>query len=177
MTGQHPNSSLTSVDLETHTTATGNSIQREKSLENSQAPSTEFNHASPSAKLTNDEDTLSRIESATSAVYDPASRVPTNASRESGIIGILSATRLILTMFVGWDGENDPLNPRNWVTWRKVVVIGFVATITFFSPLASSMFAPGIPSVMKTFNTTNESLGTFCVSVYILVFSHFVQRG
>jgi len=31
------------------------------------------------------------------------------------------------------------------------------------------MFAPGIPSVMETFGETNESVGTFCVSVYILV--------
>jgi hypothetical protein len=61
------------------------------------------------------------------------------------------------------------MNPRNWELWRKAVAIGFVAAITFFSPLASSMFAPGIPSVMQTFNTTNESLGTFAVSVYILV--------
>lgn len=34
------------------------------------------------------------------------------------------------------------------------------------------MFAPGIPSVMETFGETNESLGTFCVSVYILVHTH-----
>jgi hypothetical protein len=48
-------------------------------------------------------------------------------------------------------------------------VVGIVAAITFFSPLASSMFAPGIPSVLADFHETNESLGTFCVSVYILV--------
>src|SRR5208282_1909152 len=78
----------------------------------------------------------------------------------------------------GWDGEHDPMNHRNWELWRKIVVIGFVAAITFFSPLASSMFAPGIPSVMKAFNTTNESLGTFCVSVYVLVSpSHIELTG
>jgi hypothetical protein len=70
---------------------------------------------------------------------------------------------------VGWDGEHDPMNPRNWALWRKSVVVAIVSAITFFSPLASSMFAPGIPSVMKDFNTTNKSLGTLCVSVYILV--------
>lgn len=30
------------------------------------------------------------------------------------------------------------------------------------------MFAPGIPLVMKEFNSTNESLGSFAVSVYLL---------
>ena len=66
--------------------------KREKSLEKSHTSgsSTEFNHASSSlGNLTKEEDqVLSRIESAASAVYDPASKVPTNASRESGIIGI-----------------------------------------------------------------------------------------
>jgi hypothetical protein len=67
-------------------------IQREKSLENSQTSSTEDNHSiSLAGKLALREITLSRNESATNAVYDPASKVPTNASRESGIIGF-SAT-------------------------------------------------------------------------------------
>ena len=61
-------------------------ISRERSLEDSQTSTAELNSGSPVAK--SELDTLSRIESATSAVYDPASRVPTNASRESGIIGI-----------------------------------------------------------------------------------------
>lgn len=39
-------------------------------------------------------DALSRIESTTS-VFDPASRVPTNASRESGIIGMLPKAPLL----------------------------------------------------------------------------------
>ena len=78
---------------------------------------------------------------------------------------------------IGWDGEDDPLNPRNWAQWRKGVVIGIISTITFFSPLASSMFAPGIPSVMADFNSTNASLGTFCVSVYILVFAFLGGQG
>lgn len=61
-------------------------ISRDRSLEDSQTSTAELNSGSPVAK--SELDTLNRIESATSAVYDPASRVPTNASRESGIIGI-----------------------------------------------------------------------------------------
>jgi len=61
---------------------------RAKSLENSQSSSTEFNApSSPIEGKTTEEDVLSRVESVAS-VYDPASRVPTNASRESGIVGI-----------------------------------------------------------------------------------------
>jgi hypothetical protein len=62
-----------------------NDVSRERSLEDSQTSSAELNSGSPVAKV--EMDSLSRIESTTSAVYDPMSRVPTNASRESGIIG------------------------------------------------------------------------------------------
>jgi multidrug resistance protein len=40
-----------------------------------------------------------------------------------------------------------------------------------FSPLASSMFAPGVPQVMEEFNTNSTLLATFVVSVYILGFA------
>lgn len=35
-------------------------------------------------------------------------------------------------------------------------------------PLASSMFAPGIPDVMSEFKSTNTQLASFVVSVYVL---------
>lgn len=48
-------------------------------------------------------------------------------------------------------------------------------------PLASSMFAPGIPQVLSDFDTNNPSLATFVVSVYILglaayVYPHLVPK-
>ena len=36
------------------------------------------------------------------------------------------------------------------------------------SPLASSMLAPAVPQVMTEFNSTNQELASFVVSVYIL---------
>lgn len=39
------------------------------------------------------------------------------------------------------------------------------------SPLASSMFAPGVPQVMADFNSDSTVLATFVVSVYILGFA------
>lgn len=63
-------------------------IVRVKSIENSQSSSTESTgqpRGLASEKL--DAESLARIESVTSAIYDPAARIPTNASRESGIIG------------------------------------------------------------------------------------------
>jgi len=63
---------------------------RGKGLENSQTSSTEFNAPSDlshTEKGPTEDDELSRVESVASTVFDLASRVPTNASRESGIIG------------------------------------------------------------------------------------------
>ena len=37
-----------------------------------------------------------------------------------------------------------------------------------YRPLASSMFAPGIPDVMSEFKSTNTQLASFVVSVYVL---------
>lgn len=37
-----------------------------------------------------------------------------------------------------------------------------------FSPLASSIVAPGVPEMMTEFESTNEELASFVVSVYIL---------
>jgi hypothetical protein len=156
---------------------TGN-VQRENGPENSQNASTEISVGLASEKLANDGGTISHIESTRSAVFDPAARAPINVSRESGIIGMLAifgSHRFSLTL-IGWEGENDPSNPRNWALWRKGVVVAIVSAITFFSPLASSMFAPGIPSVLNAFHTTNESLGTFCVSVYVLVCCPLLEK-
>lgn len=69
------------MDLE----KSADNVESERSIEESQASSAELVSGSPVAK--SEMEALRRIESTTSAVYDPMSRVPTNASRESGIIG------------------------------------------------------------------------------------------
>lgn len=33
------------------------------------------------------------------------------------------------------------------------------------------MFAPGVPDLMQEFRSSNEELGAFCVSVYVLGFA------
>jgi len=72
---------------------------------------------------------------------------------------------------VFWDGPDDPHNPMNFTTFRKGVTIGLVSAICFVTPLASSMFAPGVPFLMAEFKSTNVELASFVVSVYILGFA------
>jgi hypothetical protein len=72
---------------------------------------------------------------------------------------------------VGWDSQDDPLNPRNFPHKSKLFILSLVSAITFLSPLASSIFAPGIPFVNVDFGNTSQLLGSFAVSVYVLGFA------
>ncbi|KAI0449662.1 cycloheximide resistance protein [Xylaria acuta] len=72
---------------------------------------------------------------------------------------------------VWWDGEDDPENPYNWTTTRKVLNTGCVSFQTFISPLASSIFAPGVPLVLQEFHSTSLEIATFVVSVYLIGFA------
>lgn len=69
---------------------------------------------------------------------------------------------------VDWDGPDDPQNPINWSEKLKWANVAVIASITFLTPLASSMLAPAVPEVMTEFKSTNEELASFVVSVYIL---------
>ncbi|CAG9988814.1 unnamed protein product [Clonostachys byssicola] len=68
---------------------------------------------------------------------------------------------------VQWDGRDDPENPMNWPNSWKCINIGIMSLLTLISPLASSMFAPGVPQLMDDFNTTSNQLSTFVVSIYM----------
>lgn len=69
---------------------------------------------------------------------------------------------------VDFDGPDDTENPMKWKASKKWGMISLVSAITFLTPLASSMFAPGIPDVMREFHSTSEMLEGFMLSVYVL---------
>lgn len=71
---------------------------------------------------------------------------------------------------VFWDGPDDPANPQNWSNKLKWTNIGILSIITLITPLASSMFAPGVPECMAEFKSSSQTLATFVVSVYLLGF-------
>ncbi|CAI6099352.1 hypothetical protein V2G26_005702 [Clonostachys chloroleuca] len=72
---------------------------------------------------------------------------------------------------VWWDGPNDPENPYNWPTWKKIFNCGLVSAMTFVAPLGSSIFAPSVPEVMAEFKSSSLTIASFVVSVYILGFA------
>lgn len=72
---------------------------------------------------------------------------------------------------VDWDGPDDPKNPLNWTSRAKVFNTVLIIALTFMTPLASSMFAPGVPDVLKTFNSRSVTIAEIVVSIYILGFA------
>ena len=56
-------------------------------------------------------------------------------------------------VIVDWDGPGDRNNPQNWSLGKKSVNILILSILTFLTPLASSMFAPGVPQLMKEFHS------------------------
>jgi multidrug resistance protein len=72
---------------------------------------------------------------------------------------------------VWWDGPDDPQNPYNWPTWLKVTNCSLISALTFITPLASSIFAPGVPQLMVEFQSGSVELAAFVVSVYVLGFA------
>ncbi|KAF2851423.1 MFS general substrate transporter [Plenodomus tracheiphilus IPT5] len=51
---------------------------------------------------------------------------------------------------------------------KKWLNVGFLAAITFVSPLASSVFAPDVPRAQDEFNDHHETEATFVVFVFLL---------
>ncbi len=72
---------------------------------------------------------------------------------------------------VFWDGPDDPANPYNWPSWKKVVNCVLISALTFITPLGSSIFAPGVPELMRDFQSSSSELAAFVVSVYVLGFA------
>ncbi|KAF8068731.1 multidrug resistance protein 4 [Lyophyllum atratum] len=69
------------------------------------------------------------------------------------------------------DWETDPDNPRNWSSARKWVIASIVSMYAFISPLASSMMAPGLPEVAKTYQITNSTILAMTLSIFLLSFA------
>lgn len=88
---------------------------------------------------------------------------------------------------VGWDGPDDPENPRTYVCmiilhvcrltfacrWspkRKWAVALTVSSFTFISPIASSMVAPAASHVAESFNIHHSFEGNLTISIFVLAY-------
>ncbi|RAK99555.1 MFS transporter [Aspergillus ibericus CBS 121593] len=91
------------------------------------------------------------LHSSTTDVEKQAGRQILQVHESNRSQGLLSKRSAGAT--VDWDRPDDPENPLNWPTSK--------------TPLASSMFTPGLRGVMSDFHTTNATLGSV-VTVFVL---------
>lgn len=93
-------------------------------------------------------------------------------SSEDGDDGHIPRAPLPLTRLddgiVGWEHQDDPAMPLNFPRYKKWVIVGLLSAITFVTPFASSILAPGIGSLSKEFGNENETVGSMSVSIYLL---------
>ncbi|KAE8147186.1 major facilitator superfamily domain-containing protein [Aspergillus avenaceus] len=72
---------------------------------------------------------------------------------------------------VGWDSQDDPSNPRNYPASRKWLQLATVSIITFISPFASSVFAPGVTFADREFGNTSTIRSSLAVTAYLFGYS------
>ncbi|KAF2749116.1 putative MFS multidrug transporter [Sporormia fimetaria CBS 119925] len=69
---------------------------------------------------------------------------------------------------VGWESDDDPENPQNWSFAKKWTLMLWVILMCTFSPMSSSMAAPGTSLTLEEFNLTSRTIGALMISVFIL---------
>ncbi|KAH7314191.1 major facilitator superfamily domain-containing protein [Rhexocercosporidium sp. MPI-PUGE-AT-0058] len=130
----------------------------------------ERSRASIKAGPRKDDNEISRLNSRTST-RTRVSRIATNLSSKSKKARLAPA-RLPLSDLdndiVGWESQDDPEMPLNFSEKRKWLLISLLGSITFISPLASSMFAPGVSFMNKDFHNDSLILSSLTVSIFVL---------
>ncbi|KAI3323831.1 polyamine transporter 1 [Xylariaceae sp. AK1471] len=84
--------------------------------------------------------------------------------------GLLDSPTDTNEIIVDWEGPNDPANPLNWSSSRKTFIIAVISAVTFNISLAPTIFAPGVPLLLREFNSESSSLASFVVSAYVVAF-------
>ncbi|KAI2623985.1 benomyl/methotrexate resistance protein [Hypomontagnella submonticulosa] len=68
---------------------------------------------------------------------------------------------------VDWYGPDDPENPQNWPSSWKLLVAFLMCILNFSFYIASSIYVPGIPSIMEEFGVS-EIVATLGLSLFTL---------
>ncbi len=117
-----------------------------------------------------DDNEISRLNSRTST-RSRISRIATNLTSKSKKARLAPAPLPVSDLdndIVGWESQDDPEMPLNFSEKRKWFLISLLGSITFISPLASSMFAPGVSFMNKDFDNTSLILSSLTVSIFVL---------
>ena len=69
---------------------------------------------------------------------------------------------------VNWESADTPYKATNWSIKKKWSNVAIISIVTFLTPLASTIVAPGVPQTLHTFKNSNETVGSLIVSIYLL---------
>ncbi|GME60332.1 putative mfs multidrug transporter protein [Neofusicoccum parvum] len=72
---------------------------------------------------------------------------------------------------VGWEDENDPMNPLNWSRGKKWAATLLVSCFTFISPVSSTMIAPSLEEIGDEFDIESELEQAFVMSIFLLAYA------
>lgn len=70
---------------------------------------------------------------------------------------------------IEFDGPNDPENPKNWTSRRRICITASMGLMTFVVTFSSSIFAVAIEPVSKEYNVSTP-VATLGVSFFLLGF-------
>lgn len=70
------------------------------------------------------------------------------------------------SLIVGWYGEDDPENPQNWSSFKKLVSASQVLILTFSVYIGSSIYTPALPEIMHRFRIS-EPVALIPLSVFV----------
>jgi multidrug resistance protein len=70
-----------------------------------------------------------------------------------------------------WEAEDNLNNPRNWKRWFKWTTVILVSFIEFLTTMPNFMYAPNITDAQEDLGTSDSTLATFSLTIYILGFA------
>ncbi|KAJ7136158.1 major facilitator superfamily domain-containing protein [Mycena epipterygia] len=129
--------------------------------------------ASDAVTLCGDAATLcgdaSKISSPSDIEIKRESTASTAVDLESQKKQVDDATAFPDPYLVGWNGDSDPENPRNWSFSKRAFVAFNISFLTFSIYIGSAIYTSSIPGLMAEFNVslTTATLG---LSLYVLAY-------
>ncbi|KAJ7138524.1 major facilitator superfamily domain-containing protein [Mycena crocata] len=139
-----PSSERAELEAATSDAATicGDTEKSKKGSQNSSPPDTEIRRESTMTTLAADIESQKQVDDATT-VPDP--------------------------YLIGWDGDSDPENPRNWSFSKRAFVAFNISFLTFSIYIGSAIYTSSIPGLMADFNVslTTATLG---LTLYVLAY-------
>ncbi|KAH6997195.1 major facilitator superfamily domain-containing protein [Ilyonectria destructans] len=70
-------------------------------------------------------------------------------------------------VLINWE-PNDPENPYNWSSTKKIVVLGYTSLLVVNSTMGSALPSMAIPEIVKDFGVTSEEQRVLPISVYLI---------